>query len=123
MRVSRPLLPSERHLHSASGWEPHVHKESAHNAIYFTKEQFNAGLRFPLPSIFKEFFHYTQIPLAYIHPNTLQVLMGYNILNMLFNLNLSLLEVLFVYTIKKGKKGHLQHVCPYSVLSTDDQPS
>ena len=79
-------------------------KKVGHNAIYFTKEQFNAGLRFPLPSIFKEFFHYTQIPLAYIHPNTLQVLMGYNILNMLFNLNLSLLEVLFVYTIKKGKK-------------------
>ena len=79
-------------------------KKVRHNAIYFTKEQFNAGLRFPLPSIFKELFHYTQIPLAYIHPNTLQVLMGYNILNMLFNLNLSLLEVLFVYTIKKGKK-------------------
>ncbi|KAL6351384.1 hypothetical protein AAG906_035176 [Vitis piasezkii] len=74
-----------------------------HNAIYFTKEQFNVGLRFPLPSIFKEFLHYTQIPPAYIHPNIMWVLMGYNILNMLFNLNLSLLEVLFIYTIKKGK--------------------
>ena len=30
--------------------------------------------------------------------------MGCNILNMLFNLDLSLLEVLFVYTLKKGKK-------------------
>ena len=30
--------------------------------------------------------------------------MGCNILNMLFNLDFSLLEVLFVYTIKKGKK-------------------
>ena len=29
--------------------------------------------------------------------------MGCSILNMLFNLDLSLLEVLFVYTIKKGK--------------------
>ena len=29
--------------------------------------------------------------------------MGCGILNMLFNLDLSLLEVLFVYTIKKGK--------------------
>lgn len=30
--------------------------------------------------------------------------MGCNILNMLFHLDLSLLEVLFVYTIKKGKR-------------------
>ncbi|KAL6322130.1 hypothetical protein AAG906_005068 [Vitis piasezkii] len=32
-------------------------------------EQFNAGLRFPLPSLVKEFLHFTQIPPAYIHPN------------------------------------------------------
>nr|CAN75751.1 hypothetical protein VITISV_032953 [Vitis vinifera] len=46
--------------------------KSADNAIYFTKEQFNAGLR-------------------------------RSILSMLFNLDLSLLEVLFIYSIKKGK--------------------
>ncbi|RVW91362.1 hypothetical protein CK203_035456 [Vitis vinifera] len=45
-------------------------EKAANHAIYFSKEQFNAGLR---------------------------------ILNMLFNLDLSLLEVLFVYTIKKEK--------------------
>ena len=28
-------------------------EKSADNAIYFTNEQFNAGLRFPLPSLFK----------------------------------------------------------------------
>ncbi|KAL6343261.1 hypothetical protein AAG906_022177 [Vitis piasezkii] len=78
-------------------------EKSAYNAIYFTKEQFNAGLRFPLPSLFKEFLHFTQIPPAYIHPNIVRVLMGCSILSMLFNLYLSLLEVLFVYSIKKGK--------------------
>ena len=78
-------------------------EKSADNAIYFTNEQFNAGLRFPLPSLFKEFLHFTQIPPAYIHPNMVRVLMGCSILNMLFNLDLSLLEVLFIYSIKKGK--------------------
>ena len=78
-------------------------KKSEDNAIFFTKEQFNAGLRFPLPSLFKEFLHFTQIPPAYIHPNMVRVLMGCNILSMLFNLDLSLLEVLFVYSLKKGK--------------------
>ena len=73
------------------------------HAIYFNKEQFNAGLRFPLPSLFKEFLHFTQIPPAYIHPNMVRVLMGCNILSLLFNLDLSLLEVLFIYSIKKVK--------------------
>ena len=72
-------------------------------AITFSKEQFNAGLRFILPVLFKEFLHFTQIPPAFIHPNTIRVLMGCSILNMLFNLDLSLLEVLFVYSLKKGK--------------------
>ena len=73
------------------------------HVIFFSKEQFNAGLRFPLPSLFKEFLHFTQIPPAYIHPNMVRVLMGCSILNMLFNLDLSLLEVLFIYSIKKLK--------------------
>ncbi|KAL6350314.1 hypothetical protein AAG906_004263 [Vitis piasezkii] len=73
------------------------------NAIFFTKEQFNAGLRFPLSSLFKEFLHFTQIPPAYIHPNMVRVLMGCSILGMLFDLDLSLLEVLFIYLIKKVK--------------------
>ena len=74
-----------------------------HNSIYFTKEQFNAGLRFHFLSLFKQFLHYTQIPSAFIHPNIVRVLIGCSILNMLFNLDLSLLKVLFVYTLMKGK--------------------
>ena len=84
--------------------DPMSTEKVGHNTIYFTNEQFNVGLHFPLPSFFKEFLHYTQIPLAYIHPNIVQVLIGCSMLNMLFNLDLSLLEVLFVYTLNKGKK-------------------
>ena len=58
-------------------------EKSEDNAIFFTKEQFNAELRFPLPSLFKEFLHFTQIPPAYIHPNMIRVLMGCSILSML----------------------------------------
>ena len=78
-------------------------EKAAHNVIFFSKEQFNAGLRFPLIFLFKQFLHNTQIPLAYIHPNIVRVLMGCSILSMLFHLDLFLLEVLFIYTIKKGK--------------------
>lgn len=78
-------------------------KKVGHNTIFFSKEQFNVGLRFPIWPLFKQFLHYTKIPPTYIHPNIVRVLMGCNILNMLFHLDLSLLEVLFIYTIKKGK--------------------
>ncbi|RVW51651.1 hypothetical protein CK203_066707 [Vitis vinifera] len=37
--------------------------------IIFSKEQFNAGLRFLLPALFKEFLHFTKIPPVFIHPN------------------------------------------------------
>ena len=58
-------------------------EKSTDNSIFFTKEQFNAGLRFPLSSLFREFLHFTQIPPAYIHPNIVRVLMRCNILSML----------------------------------------
>lgn len=62
------------------------------------------GFRFPLPSFFKQFFHFTKIPLAFLHPNVIQVLMGCSVLNMLYHLDLSLLEVIFVYTVKMSQK-------------------
>ena len=73
------------------------------DTIIFSKEQFNAGFRFPLPALFKEFLHFTQISLAFIHPNIVRVLMGCSIINMLYNLDLTLLEVFFVYSLKKVK--------------------
>nr|CAN78285.1 hypothetical protein VITISV_000423 [Vitis vinifera] len=73
------------------------------NIIIFSKEQFNAGLRFPLPALFKEFLHFTQIPPAFIHPNIVRVLMGCSIISMLYNLDLMLLKVFFVYSLKKVK--------------------
>ena len=73
--------------------------------IFFSKEQFNARLCLPFPSLFKQFFHYTKIPPTFIHLNTIRVLMGYSILDMLFHPDLSLLEILFIYKIKMSQKG------------------
>lgn len=73
-------------------------------AICPTKKQLNVWLRFPLPSLFKQFLHFTKIPTTFLHPNTVRVLMGCSILDMLFRLDLSLLEVLFIYTVKMSGK-------------------
>lgn len=84
--------------------DPTPTEKVGHNTNFFSKEQFNARLRFSLSFIFKQFLHYTQIPLTYIYPNIIMVLIECNILNMLFHMNLFLLEVLFIYTIKQDKK-------------------
>ena len=48
----RVLVPSEK---------------AEEKTIIFSKEQFNAGLRFPLPALFKEFLHFTQINSTRLH--------------------------------------------------------
>ncbi|RVW25886.1 hypothetical protein CK203_110871 [Vitis vinifera] len=73
------------------------------DTIIFSKEQFNVGLRFPLPALLMEFLHFTKIPPVFIHPNIIRVLMGCSIINMLYNLDLTMLEVFFVYSLKKAK--------------------
>ena len=78
-------------------------EKAEQDTVIFSKEQFNAGLRFPLPALFKEFLHFTKIPPVFIHPNIILVLMGCSIINMLYNLDLKLLEVFFVYSLKKAK--------------------
>ena len=78
-------------------------EKAEQDTVIFSKEQFNAGLRFPLPALFMEFLSFTKIPPVFIHPNIIRVLMGCSIINMLFNLDLTLLEVFFVYSLKKAK--------------------
>ncbi|RVW86116.1 hypothetical protein CK203_038000 [Vitis vinifera] len=43
--------------------------DQPNNAMYFTKEQFVTGLCLPLPFLFKQFLHFTQIPPVFVHPN------------------------------------------------------
>ena len=100
---NRLCIPNTVIVEFVNGKDVVSTEKAEKNAIVFTKEQFNAGLRLPLPALFKEFLHFTQIPPAYIHPNIVRVLMGCSIINMLYNLDLTLLEVFFVYMLKKAK--------------------
>ena len=77
----------------------------ADNAIYFTREQFVAGLRFPVPLLVKQFLHFTRVPPVLIHPNIFRILMGCSVLNSLYKLGISLVEICFIYTLKLGIGG------------------
>ena len=61
-----------------------------HNAVFFTLEQLVAGLRFLVPALVKQFWHFTRVPLALVHPNVIHILIGCSVLNFLYQLKLSL---------------------------------
>ena len=79
----------------------------ADNAVYFIWEQFAAGIHLPVLSLVKQFFHFTRSPLTLIHPNALLILIGYSVLNSLYQLDISLVEICFIYTLKLGIRGIL----------------
>ena len=78
-----------------------------YNAVFFTREQLVAGLRFPVSSPVKQFLHFTKAPPAYIHLNVIRILTGRCVLNLLYQSNLSLVEVFFAYTLRLVHGGHL----------------
>ena len=47
-----------------------------HNGVFFTQEHLAVGLRFPVPTLVKQFLHFTRAPLALIHPNVICILIG-----------------------------------------------
>ena len=79
----------------------------ADSVVYFAQVQFSAGLRFLVSSLVKQFLYVSQVPPALIHPNAIQILMGFSVLSLLYWLDISLVEIFFVYTLKLGTGGRL----------------
>ena len=77
------------------------------NAVYFTREQLAAGLRFPMSSQVKQFLHFTREPSTLIPPNVIQILAGCCVLNLIYQLDLSLVEVCFSYTLRVVQGGRM----------------
>ena len=81
--------------------------EWADNSVYFTREQFAVGFLFPILLLMKQFLHFTRACPALIHPNVFRILMGCSVLNSLYWLDISLVEICFIYTLKLGIGGRL----------------
>ena len=84
-----------------------------HNGLFFTHEHLAAGLRFPLPAIVKQFLHFTRAPPAFIHLNVIRILVGCCMLNHLYQLDLTLVELFIIYLLNIGSGGRMS----MSVLS------
>ena len=55
----------------------------------------------------KQFLHFTRAPPALIHPNVFRILMGCSVLNFIYQLDISLVEICFIYSLKLGIGGRL----------------
>ena len=78
-----------------------------HNVVFFTREHLTVGLRFPVHVIVKQFLHFTRAPPALVHPNTIQILTGCSVLNLLYQLDLSLVEICFAYSLRVAQGGRM----------------
>ena len=85
--------------------EPTIDEEDS--VVYFTREQLVAELRFPISSLVKQFLHFSGAPSAFIHPNVIRILTGCSVLNLFYQLDISLVEVCFIYTLKLGYEGRI----------------
>ena len=54
-----------------------------YNAVFFTREQLTTELLFLMPSLVKQFLHFTRAPPALIHPNVIRIMTGCCVLNLL----------------------------------------
>ena len=84
-----------------------------HNGVFFTSDHLAAGLRFPISAIVKQFLHFTWAPPALIHPNVIRILIGSCVLNHLYQLDLTLVELFIIYFLNMGSGGRMS----MSVLS------
>ena len=58
--------------------------------VYFTQEQLAVGLRFPVPSLIKQFLLFSGVLLALVHPNIIRILTRCSVLNLLYQPDISL---------------------------------
>ena len=87
--------------------------DGEHNGVFFTREHLAAELRFLVPTTVKQFLHFTQAPPALVHPNIIRILIDFCILNHLYQLDLSLVELCIIYFLRIGQGGRMS----MSVLS------
>ena len=87
-----------------------------HNALFFTWEHLTVGLRFPMPVIVKQFLHFTRALPTLIHPNTIRILTECSVLNLLYQLNLSLVEIGFANSLRVAQGGRMSMSAQISQL-------
>ena len=78
-----------------------------YNTVFFTRGATSGRASLPVPSLVKQFLHFIRAPPALVLPNVIQILTGCCVLNRLYRLDLSLVEVCFAYTLRVAQGGRM----------------
>ena len=81
---------------------------------FFTREQLVTRLCFPVHALVKQFLHFTRAPSALVHPNVIRILIVCSVLNFLYQLDLSLVDIFFAYSLILRRGGWLS----FSILDS-----
>ena len=73
--------------------------------MYWLEVHISEGVRFALPPLVHQIFHFTRLHLIHTHLNMIRVLLGLCVLNRKYDVHLGLDEVLYAYSIKRHKLG------------------
>ena len=73
------------------------------NFMYWSKVHISEELKFSLPPLVRQFFHFTQLHLIHTHVNMIRVFSRVCVLNRKDDVRLGLEEVFYAYTIKRHK--------------------
>ena len=77
------------------------------NGVFFTREHLAVELRFLVPALVKQFLYFTRAPPALIHGNVICILIGCCVLNHLYQLDLSLVELCIIYFLRIEQGGRM----------------
>ena len=81
--------------------------DGEHNDVFFTREHLAVGIRFPVPAIVKQFLHFTRAPPTLVYPNVICILISCCVLNHLYQLDLSLVELCIIYFLRIGQGSRM----------------
>ena len=84
-----------------------------HNGVFFTREHLATELRFSVPAMVKQFLHFTRVRPTLIHPNVIRILIDCYVLNHLYQLDLTLVDLFIIYFLNVGSGDRMS----MSVLS------
>ena len=73
-----------------------------------------AELHFLVPTLVKQFLHFTRALPALVHPNVICILIRCSVLNFLYQLDLSLVEICFAYSLILRRGGRFS----FSILDS-----
>ena len=76
-------------------------------SCFLPKSNLRSDFIFQCPPLLNSFLHFTRASPTLVHPNIIRILTGCSVLNFLYQLDLSLVEICFAYSLTLRRGGRM----------------